>query len=131
MNVYQYISQTNPYVAKAICHNFGYKLSNVNDNKDLGVCLEQVVSNEGEDALRQIMANHPDKDLLLELFAKQEYVNMTGNEQVSCSCKHMERYANFDGAASEVRESRTSSQANTFLMASALILAVAIISKNN
>jgi hypothetical protein len=43
----------------------------------------------------------------------------------------MERYTNFDGAASEMRESRTSSQANTFLMASALILAVAIISKNN
>lgn len=130
MNVYQYISQTNPYVAKAICHNFGYKVTNVNSNSDLGVCLEQVISNEGEDALRQVMANHPDKELILELFSKQDYVNMSGNEEATCSCKNKDRYANFDGN-SEMRESRSSSQTNTFLMASALILAVAIISKNN
>lgn len=137
MNVYQYLSEKNPYVAKSICHNFGYKIANVRDAKDLGACLEQVVSQEGETALKQVMENHPDKEIIIELFGKTESSDNTKKSSCGCggNCKcggncgcKKDSYYNFDGKS----ESRVStSQTNTFIIASALLLAVAIISKNN
>ena len=133
MNVFHYIAETNPYAAKSVCHSLGYKISNVKNSEDLGNCLQKIVAQEGEEGFKKVMEHHPDKDVLVELFGKpeREYVNATGNESgCRCGCHnpmgyHHEHYLSFDGKS----ENRSVSQANTFIIAAALILAVAVISK--
>lgn len=144
MNVYNYIAQSNPHGAKAVCHSLGYKLSGVNSADDLGSCLAQIVEKEGEPAFRKIMEQHPDKEVICELFAEKaenkasEYaMNFSGqNHQANpgcgcANCNGRQRYMNFDGYNEQMAMSAASANnTNVFLVASALILAVAIISKN-
>lgn len=134
MNVFHYIAETNPYAAKSVCHSLGYKISNVKTSEDLGNCLKKIVAQEGEEGFKKVMEHHPDKDVLMELFGKpeKEYMNASGNES-GCRCgyhhpmgQHHEHYLSFDGKS----EAKSASlQANTFIIAAALILAVAVIAK--
>lgn len=129
MDVYHYLAHNNPYAAKAICNKFGYRTTNINSKADLGDALKQVVSAEGEPALREVVSNHPDKELIIEMYAPQHevYKAADGTSEVGKPCvgcaktTEKEHYLNAIGSKSET---------NTFLMAAALILAVAIISKN-
>lgn len=131
MDVYHYLAHNNPYAAKAICNKFGYRTTNINSKSDLGDALKQVVSAEGEPALREVVSNHPDKELIIEMYAPQHevYKAADGSTETGKPCNgcakatEKEHYLTAAGF-------KTSSETNTFLMAAALILAVAIISKN-
>jgi len=137
MNVYTYIAEKNPYGAKAVCHSLGYKVSGVKTASDLGYCLAQIVDKEGESGLRKVMEQHPDKDVLCELFAER---NIPANDTQKQSeflggnnydyGNMSQRYMNFDGNRDYSNSVLTTSANNTVLIASALIIAVAIMSKN-
>jgi hypothetical protein len=147
MNLYTYVANNNPTMAKAICHKYGYKISGVQSKNDLGVVLEQLVSKEGEPALKDIVLNHPDREIIIE-FNEQERkdnnVNYMGNPTCcprcgrtpqSCVCKQSyANYMNYIGEDKDVnvkptRNENLVSQTNTFLLASAFLLGVAIISR--
>ena len=142
MNIYTYVANSNPSMAKAICHKYGYKISGVQSKDDLGVCLEQLVAKEGEIALVDIVNNHPDKDLIIEITDKQKpvvkenSVGFYGNEQYQMR-EHQRQYAdfmNFMGDEMKSKETHNATnnmmaQTNTFLLASAFLLGVAIISR--
>lgn len=142
MNIYTYVANSNPSMAKAICHKYGYKISGVQNKDDLGVCLEQLVAKEGEIALIDIVNNHPDKDLILEITDKQKPVvketslSFNGDEKYRIQ-EHKRQYAdfmNFMGDEIKIKETQNVSnnimaQTNTFLLASAFLLGVAIISR--
>lgn len=123
MNVYQYIASNNPFVARNIIESFGYSPTSSN----LAYGLEQLVNQEGEQALIRIIQNHPDRDIIIEM-NEQPIIK---KEKSSCGCNSKKsplEYLNAIGGTSEARH--LSLQTNTFLLASALILAVAIISKH-
>ncbi len=129
--MYHYIAQNNPSMAKAICHKYGYEIVNVKKPADLGICLEQVVSKEGEPALKDIVLNHPDRDLILEVAANENFVGIDGsaskNESKCDKCKSSyNEYMNFVGEEKAARQS-ASAQTNTYLLASAFLLGIAII----
>ena len=141
MNTYTYIAESNPSMAKAICHKYGYKIQGVQTKKDLGVCLEQLVAKEGEPALYDVINNHPDKDLILEMYPKESKLGADGIVAVSTgggcrcgcvgTCQNRNRYSeymNFIGEES-VRASSVNNQTNAFIMASALLLGAAILAK--
>ena len=66
---YEYIAQAEPYGSLDILNKHGYNLSGENvTTQDIGAALEQMVSENGEQALVDIMAIHPDKGILVELF---------------------------------------------------------------
>lgn len=139
MDLYGYIADNNPYMAKSICHKYGYKISGVNTKSDLGVCLRQLVAKEGEPALKDIVDNHPDKQLILELeTADGNYKNACGGHHgCNCGCGGGSKtkeltYSDFMNFIGEEKNQRKSyeSQGNTFLLASAFLLGVAIISTN-
>jgi hypothetical protein len=67
MNVYQYIANNNPDAAYEVCKSYGYH--DINTLDDLSQSLEICVANNGQDALKNIMELHPDKDALVELFS--------------------------------------------------------------
>jgi hypothetical protein len=127
MDVYSYVAAANPAQASNIINSFGYQVTN---KRDMGANLRTLVMNEGEPALRAVLAAHPDKDILLEINEP-----MKGSKsKLHCDCKSCRKmrdnYLNASGREENQSEaSRSASQTNTFLLAAAMILAVAIISK--
>lgn len=138
MNMYQYVAVSNPSMAKAICHKYGYQLSNVKNPKDLGVCLEQLVNQEGESALKDIILNHPDRELIIEMCGKESvgFMGADGSNSKSCncgcggSCKQAAGayagYVNFTGKQDE-NVGRIASSSNNAIIAAAFLLGIALL----
>ena len=127
MDVYSYVASANPAQASNIINSFCYQVTN---KSDMGANLRTLVANEGEPALRAVLAAHPDKDILLEINEPTK----GSKSKLHCDCKSCrkmrENYLNASGREENQSEAaRSASQTNTFLLAAAMILAVAIISK--
>ena len=115
MDIFDYVAQSNPSSAMSVCRNYGYRLQGGREGLSHG--LRQLVSKEGESAMRDILNAHPDKELFIEVYGQrvpqyqppiqQGYFNAIG-----------------DGVTSS---DKLVNQTNIFLMASALLLATAII----
>lgn len=115
MDIFDYVANSNPVTALSVCRNYGYRLQG--GKEALAHGLRQLVSKEGEGAMRDILNAHPDKELFIEIYGQrvpdyappiqQGYFNAIG-----------------DGVTSS---DKLINQTNIFLMASALLLATAII----
>jgi len=128
MNFYEYIAKTNPNGSKKVINEFGYR---VVDGRRMGENLRMLVAQEGEPALRAIAEMHPDKELLLEVFAPKDG---------ECGCKKKgESFMGADGVLSsavlsnnqqqQVQSDSTklAMQTNAMLIAATIIIAAAII----
>jgi hypothetical protein len=82
MNVFNYIAQSNPEGVKEICRKYGYKLQR---NARLGECVKFVVAKEGERALEDFMALHPDRQYFVEMGAQS--VSMPSVKE-KCTCRN-------------------------------------------
>ena len=70
MNVYLYIAQSNPDAANEVCKKYGYfEIENLDE---LSYCLQTIVAQNGESSLQEVLAMHPDKEVLLEIFEKKK-----------------------------------------------------------
>jgi len=127
MNFYEYIAKTNPNGSKKVINEFGYR---VVDGRRMGENLRMLVAQEGEPALRAIAEMHPDKELLLEVFAPKDG---------DCGCKKKgESFMGADGVLTSAVLSNNQQQAqsdstklamqtNAMLIAATIIIAAAII----
>ena len=141
MNVYEYVAESNPQLAERVMNSFNYDVIN---SPDMG--LSQLVDKVGEPALRAVMENHPDKDIILEMFSVSEEPK---SESCGCNaCRNKNRnnedhlnYLNASGNGAVNSSSPASStdnnsthlianQTNVILIASAMFIAVALILKN-
>jgi hypothetical protein len=142
MNVFKYVAESNPNGAVQIINSFGYDVKNTSD---LGKSLSELVAEVGEPAFKKVMDNHPDKDVILELYASDKPEE---KEEKSCSCdscinrnrnaEHLQ-YLNATGSGKFADEKSSNSTTNTHLLAnqtnvilvvSALFIATALILKN-
>lgn len=127
MSVYQYVAENNPMVAEGIMDSFGYTIANT---PDMG--LSQLVAKVGEPALKKVMDNHPDKEIILELFGNES------SDKTSCGCKSCthrhENYLNASGDMPSPSQPKSqdimANQTNVILLVSALFISVALIYKN-
>ena len=142
MNVYEYVADSNPRMAEQIMNSFNYDVIN---SADMG--LSQLVDKVGEPALQKVMENHPDKDIILELFSKSE-----DEKNGSCNCNYCRNKnrnndehlnylnANGNGMVAPVPTTTTpndasgnthllANQTNVILVVSALFIATALILK--
>jgi hypothetical protein len=122
MNVYDYVANSNPSQAKSIITSFGYKVK----GKDMGQNLKQLVSLEGEPALKMVMDNHPDKEIILEMFQVE-------NEPMQCEvCKEREmfdRFLNATGGDNTISDAKKSeNNFNVVFLAGAMLVSFAILS---
>jgi len=128
MNFYEYIAKTNPSGSKKVINEFGYR---VVDGRRMGENLRMLVAQEGEPALRAIAEMHPDKELLLEVFAPKDG---------DCGCKKKgESFMGADGVLSSAvlsnnqqqqaqsDSTKLAMQTNAMLIAATIIIAAAII----
>ncbi len=133
MTVYDYVADNNPQGAKNLCESFGYR---VTDPNQMSQNLKTLVNNEGEEAVKMIMDLHPDKDIILEMFNSQ---SKQDNSKTPCNCgsdkksteKMLEQYLNANGKQDNSEAKALATNTNTIIFASALVLAVAIIFKND
>lgn len=126
MNFYEYIAKTNPMGSKKVIQQFGYR---VVDGRRMGENLRMLVAQEGEPALRAIAELHPDKDLILEVFAPK-------NDD--CGCKKTESFLGADATLTSAvlgnnqqqmqsDSTKLAMQTNAMLIAGTIIIAAAII----
>lgn len=132
MNVYEYVASSNPSLAQEIINHFGYEVKNT---RNMGDNLKKLVSNEGEPALRLILNNHPDKDIILELFKNKEEVpklDCTKCEDKILSQRLLsERFLNANGVEEQSNSTNAKTVENNFsvvFLAGIVVLAFAIMS---
>lgn len=125
VDIYQYIAYDDPYVAKSICNKFGVDTSRAQTEEDMAEALRQLVAQQGMEALSAIVDVHPDKDIILE---------MSGPKTTSKDCGCKDKKSSTSIADSYVQQAQSSGfslqQGNTFIIAAALILAVAVIASS-
>jgi hypothetical protein len=140
MNVFKYVAESNPNGAVQIINSFGY---DVTSNSDLGKSLSELVAEVGEPAFKKVIDNHPDKDVILELYASEN----TKDKEKECDCDSCKskrmindhlQYLNATGSGKFADEKSSNSSTNTHLLAnqtnvilvvSALFIATALILK--
>lgn len=141
MNVYKYVAESNPNGAIQIINSFGY---DVTSKADLGRSLSELVAEEGEPAFKKVMDNHPDKDVILELYASDDTKK---EKDIPCGCEVCKKrrlanehlgYLNVTGSGKldddKSKDSTTNThllanQTNVILVVSALFIATALILK--
>jgi len=124
MDVYKYIAENNPMVAQGIIESFGYEHAST---PDMG--LSQVVAKVGEPALKKVMENHPDKDVILELFSDKK-------SSCGCGCKKASNEGFLNVSGGEVVKEKESSntnviaqQTNVMILLAGLFIFTALIIK--
>jgi hypothetical protein len=142
MNVFKYVAESNPNGAVQIINSFGY---DVTVKSDLGRSLSELVAEVGEPAFKKVMDNHPDKDVILELYSSDNVKYKEKEKECGCdNCRNKfknndnQQYLNVTGNGAFADEKSANSSTNTHLLAnqtnvilvvSALFIATALILK--
>jgi hypothetical protein len=127
MDVYKYIAESNPSGAQGIIESFGYEYANTPD-----MCLSQLVTRLGEPALKKVMENHPDKEIILEMFSENNNTTKCG---CGCGSRKQEGFLNANGGGEIAKEKDNSSssmiaqQTNAMILVSALFIFTALMIK--
>jgi len=122
MTIYEYIARSNPYGSAQVIQSYGYRIV---DKKRMGDNLRQLVAQEGEGALRDIVALHPDKDIILEVYGKDS------SKETFMGADGLLQSAIVGQTASQQSSDSTklAMQTNAMLIAATVIIAAAIIVK--
>ena len=124
MDVYKYVAESNPIGTQGIIESFGYEHANT---PDMG--LSQLVARVGEPALKKVMENHPDKEIILEMFG----TNQDTTCKCGCNSKRHEGFLNANGGEVAKEKESTSSmiaqQTNAMILVSALFIFTALMIK--
>jgi len=140
MNIYYYIALSNPDACFNFCNTYGYVNAPINSIEELATCCQEVVAAEGEDAFRDLLKLHPDKGVIIESFSgKSVMLGYDGNMSApmpyqppykkDCDCNCDKKNINADGGNTNVSSGATSQQTGLFIVAAALLLSVAIITR--
>lgn len=153
--LFQYVAASDPYFVRDICMKYGYTMPPVRNPRELGGLLDQLVDMEGEPAFVEILDHHPDKELILESYQQGTpvggHIGADGSETKSggCGCggckgcgEKKQNYANADAAgvvAAQINSANTtqhnnanqitSTQTGIIILACAVIISLAIMSK--
>jgi hypothetical protein len=144
MDIYEYVAQNSPLECEALCNKYGYAV-NADSTQDMGVCLQQLVAEQGEPALDDMLDLHPDRDIILD----RKTMDMGGSSAASgqpgvgsgdgkcpgCGgCQHKGTGA----AADLIQQARQDSghffqnnQSGMFILGGLIVITLAIISTKN
>ena len=125
MTIYEYIARNNPAGAKRTIESFGYRVVNP---KSMGDNLRMLVAQEGEPALKAVVDLHPDKDLILEVYGKED-----------CGFKDKDNFLGADGILQSAvlsnnqqqsdSNAKLAQQTNTLIVALSLLVVAGLILK--
>lgn len=140
MDVYQYITANYPVQARKLLIKYGYNPPKMIVMPEY---LRSAVASKKMPFFREMMELHPDKDVILELFSNPSnslHASFDGPgisdrpDTSGCKCGSCQKnsYANADGNASNNNNqasdaTKLAMQTNTIIIASAFLLAFALI----
>jgi len=143
-----YIASVNTNEAVALCGNYDYTVDETNP-EHISDTMVEICGTNGEDALKKVLMIHPDKQVILDAFQKQQSkFNAKGDNGFGCnSCRMMNpavneygRYQSFYATGDNASNSNTnnqntfanmiSMQTNTILVLGLLVVGGAILYKN-
>jgi hypothetical protein len=125
INIFSYTAASNPYFVKALAHKYGYTFDK---EQSLSSVLQQLVTYEGEPVMMEIIENNPDKELFMEYFEKKSQKKEERKEEPN----RLLEYMNFTGqvqAQQTVENRRLTSETSLMVLAGAVLIAFAIMSK--
>jgi hypothetical protein len=117
MDIFEYISEVNPSEAYQVCQRHG--IYQINSASELPMYLQAIVAERGESAFKEILAIHPDKEVIMEVFETKTLQTPVPQ----CNCMK-----SADGTQQGASPNITASQTNTYILVGALIVSLAIIS---
>jgi hypothetical protein len=127
VNIYSYTAAANPYFVKSLAHKYGYEFDKT---QSLSSVLQQLVTFEGEPALFDIIEANPDKELFMEYFQKK----YGKKDEQTTDTKPFDAYLNFSGQLASIQQTaenkRITTETSLMVLAGAVLIAFAIISKN-
>lgn len=128
MNAYYNIANNNQEDAISLVESYGYSPQNTDE---LAGCLQQIVADYGQDGLQKVMYLHPDKTVILELFAGVPANSREG--QFAKKMQNIKRGYGSNGQSSSMNDKPNSnsnavSQTSVMILAAAVIMSVAILS---
>lgn len=131
VDIYTYTAASNPYFVKSLAHKFGYEFDK---DQSLASVLRQLVSYEGEPVLMEIIENSPDRDLFMEYFEKKHSKKEEKTQDKTDSVRELTTYMNFTGQIEAIKQTsenrRITSETSLMVLAGAVLIAFAIITKN-
>ncbi len=140
--LYSYIAASNPGLSVGLCEKYGYDVPPVRNFVELGGLLEQLKDREGEAAFRDIMDLHPEKNLILEMYAPEVPAKALAGadgtmQKKGCGCQECQEshhhynknnFSHADGGQQTLHPI-TPTQTGLLILGSAFLIAFAIISK--
>lgn len=126
INIYTYTASANPYFVKSLAHKYGYTFDR---DQSLSSVLQQLVSMEGESVLMEIVENNPDKDLFMEYFEKKYAKKQEDKKEDSKLLEYMNFTGQIQAAQQTADNKRLTSETSIMVLAGAILIAFAIISK--
>ena len=133
--MYDYIASNNTEGAVALCNKYGYN-PNPSDIQEISESLKSIVADNGEEGLNSIIDIHPEKEIFVH-FIKVRPAGTCGDGCTGSFYKDAQRMLQSyptlgaDGTQSSMQPANLGiiSQTNIFIIAAALLLAVAVIAK--
>lgn len=130
MDAYYNIANNSQDEALSLVSEYGYSPSNTDE---LAVCLEQIVADYGKDGLQKVMYLHPDKNVILEMFAGSPINSKEGRFKMNM--QNIKRGYASNGEVSTMdnstpKNTNVVTQTSIMIVISALLISVAIIATN-
>lgn len=136
-DLYNYVAANNPDEAKAVLNKYGYDASTVETVEVLGSGLANMVDENGENALRDVLKIHPDRDAILQETSVAAAPQSSAAKPCGCggckgnsTVKAIDAYLDKIKPAAPVQDNSISPGNQFLLIGGIIILAVAIIVKN-
>lgn len=132
--MFEYIATDAPQQCASLCAKYGYQ-AQAQTTADMADCMGQLVHAVGEPALRDLVALHPDKDLILEQFGGGTAGgSWTGGSTGGCGCQSC-KSAGMGAATQQYLQGGVKAsdfihthQAGLFIIGGLLVVTLAIIS---
>jgi hypothetical protein len=126
VNIYSYTAAANPYFVKSLAHKYGYTFDK---DQPLSSVLQQLVTYEGEPVLMEIIENNPDKELFMEYYEKKYAKHEVEKKEDSKLLEYMNFSGQVQAAQQSVENKRLTSETSLMVLAGAVLIAFAIMSK--
>jgi hypothetical protein len=133
MTIYDYLANSNTDGCLAIIYKYGYGNSDLNSKDDVAHVCKVMVASEGENALRDLIKIHPDRDLIIEDYSSNNNNNIFQSKMDgckcagSCGCNKNNNYTTNSNTNMQQGSSNIVNQTNTFILIGAALVAIAII----
>jgi len=127
MSLYKHIAQANPDGCYMVLHKYGYANSDLNSIDDVAYVCQTMVACEGENAFKDLLKLHPDRDVIIEDYKESQpketkKVGCDGGCECS-SCKSN----TLKNATGDSQNINVAAQTNTFILLGFVIVGIAII----